>query len=83
MVVAAGITIVQPEDGTVPTSWLIETVLALATAQVKVILSPSVIEFLLAEKVFMAGGVFVIAVSAVFVVFVVSTVTVNDLVTEP
>jgi len=83
VVVAAGITIVQPEDGTVPTSWLMETVLALATAQVKVILSPSVIEFLLAEKVFMAGGVFVIAVSAVFVVFVVSTVTVNDLVTEP
>jgi hypothetical protein len=83
VVVAAGITIFQPEDGTVPTSWLIETVLALATAQVKVILSPSVIEFLLAEKVFMVGGVFVIAVSAVFVVFVVSTVTVNDLVTEP
>ena len=78
-----GITIVQPEDGTLPTSGPMETVLALVTAQFKVTLSPNVIEFLLAEKVFMAGGFFVIAVSVVFVVFVVSTVTVTDLVTEP
>lgn len=83
MVVAAGTTVVQPVAGTVPTSWLMETVLALATAQFRVILSPSVIEFLLAEKVFIEGGVFTIAVSAVFVVPDVSTVTVMDLVTEP
>jgi hypothetical protein len=82
VVVAVGITIVQPEDGTLPTSGFIETVRAPLTAQVKVILSPNVIAFLLAEKVFIAGGVLVIAVS-VPVVFDVSTVTVTDPVTEP
>jgi len=76
-----GITIVQPEDGTLPTFGLMETVLALVTAQFKVTLSPSVIELILAENVFMAGGVVVIAVSAVLVVPV--TVTTTDSVTEP
>ena len=75
---AVGITIVQPEDGTVPTSGLIETVLALVTAQVKVILSPSIIELPLAEKVVMAGLSFVIAAPGALVA---STVTVTDLFT--
>jgi hypothetical protein len=44
-VVAVGITIVQPEDGTLPIFGLIETALAPLTAQVKVILSPNIIEF--------------------------------------
>ena len=84
MVVAAvGITIVHPEDGTVPTSGLIEIVLAPLTAQVKVILSPNVIESWLAEKIVIAGGVFVIAVPGLLVAFVVSTVTVTGLVSEP
>ena len=74
--VAVGITIVQPEDGTVPTFGLMETVLAPLTAQVKVILSPNVIEFRLAVKVLIAGGVFVMAVPVL--VFVVSTATVTD-----
>ena len=73
-----GITIVQPEAGTLPTSGLIETVLAPVTAQVRVILSPSVIEFALAEKVFIAGGSFVIAAPGALVA---STVTVTDLFT--
>jgi len=80
MVVAAGITIVQPEDGTLPTSGLIETALALLTAQVRVILSPDIIELRLAEKVFISGGSLVMAGPVVFIVF---TVTVTDLVTEP
>ena len=73
-----GITIVQPEAGTAPTSGLIETALAPLTAQVRVILSPSVIELLLAKKVFIAGGSFVIAGPGALVA---STVTVTDLLT--
>lgn len=73
----AGIAIVQPETGTVPISGLMETVLALATDQVKVILSPNMIEFRLAENELIVGGVVVIAA---LVVLVVSTVTVTDFV---
>ena len=83
MLVAVGIAIAQPEAGTVPTSGLIEIVLAPLTAQVKVILSPNVIESWLAEKIVIAGGVFVIAVPGLLVAFVVSTVTVTGLVSEP
>jgi hypothetical protein len=54
-----------------------ETVLALATDQVKVILSPNMIEFRLAENELIVGGVVVIAA---LVVLVVSTVTVTDFV---
>ena len=76
-------TIIQPEDGTLPMPGLIETVLAPSTAQVKVILSPSMIESRLAEKVFTTGGSFVMAVFAVLVVPEVSTTTVTVRVTEP
>ena len=77
-----GIIALKPEDKTVPTSGLMEIVLAPVTAQVIVVFSPNVIVSGLAEKVRIDGGPVVIAALVVGAMLVVSTVTITDLVTE-
>lgn len=79
MVVTVGTTNIEPEEGTAPILGVIVVVLAPVTAQVNVVLSPSVIKSGLTEKVFIAGG---LVDMPVFVLPVVFTVTITDLVTE-
>jgi len=78
--VATGNTVVQPEDGTVPTSGLIETVLARLTAQVRVTFSPSVTVGLFPENALIDGGVEATSAPDPPLVPAVSTLTVTDLV---
>jgi hypothetical protein len=70
-----------PEDGTAPIPGLMLTVFAPVTAQFKVVLSPNVITVGLREKALILGGLVGIVELAVVLMFVVSTVTVTDLVT--
>jgi len=81
-VVALGTTIVEPEDGTVPTSGLMVTVLAPVTDHVKVEFSASNIDAGLAVNELTVGGLVLIAVLAAVDKLDVSTVTVTAFVTE-
>jgi hypothetical protein len=73
----------DPEAEEAPTFGLMETDLTPVTAQDKVVLSPSVIAFGLAEKLLIFGTLVGIVELTVLFTFVVSTVTVTDLVTAP
>jgi hypothetical protein len=82
-VVAVGIIDIDPEGNESPTSGLMETDLTPVTDQDNVIVSPSVTAFGLAAKLFTFGALVGIVEPAVLFTFVVSTLTVTDLVAEP
>jgi hypothetical protein len=73
----------DPEAEEVPAFGLMVTDLTPVTAQDNVVLSPRVIAFGFAEKLLILGALVGIVELTVLFTFVVSTVTVTDLVTAP